>query len=92
MRRSFPCSTPRTSWRDTGRGCLKEEEESTDDQAGPERRKYKQLSDSPERCWMERSRGQLPRSSCEISSSSDTFSSPVHSVSAAGGPGGADGP
>ncbi|XP_024134838.1 Nance-Horan syndrome protein isoform X1 [Oryzias melastigma] len=67
---------------------LKEEEESTDDQAGPEHRKYKQLSDSPERCWMERSRGQLPRSSCEISSSSDTFSSPVHSVSAAGGLGG----
>uniref|UniRef100_A0A8C7X445 Nance-Horan syndrome a (congenital cataracts and dental anomalies) n=1 Tax=Oryzias sinensis TaxID=183150 RepID=A0A8C7X445_9TELE len=67
---------------------LKEEEESTDDQAGPERRTYKQLSGSPERCWMERTQSQLPRSSCEISSSSDTFSSPVHSVTAAGGLGG----
>uniref|UniRef100_A0A3P9L869 Nance-Horan syndrome a (congenital cataracts and dental anomalies) n=1 Tax=Oryzias latipes TaxID=8090 RepID=A0A3P9L869_ORYLA len=67
---------------------LKEEEESTDDQAGPERRTYKQLSGSRERCWMERTQSQLPRSSCEISSSSDTFSSPVHSVSAAGGLGG----
>uniref|UniRef100_A0A3Q3VX82 Uncharacterized protein n=1 Tax=Mola mola TaxID=94237 RepID=A0A3Q3VX82_MOLML len=50
--------------------------------------KYKQLSESPERGWMERTRSQLPRKadlgSCEISSSSDTFSSPVHSVSVAG--------
>lgn len=70
---------------------LKDEGESTDDQAVSERQlglKYKQLSESPERSWMGRSRSQLPRKadmgSCEISSSSDTFSSPVHSVSAAG--------
>uniref|UniRef100_UPI0037E77B53 actin remodeling regulator NHS n=1 Tax=Semicossyphus pulcher TaxID=241346 RepID=UPI0037E77B53 len=70
---------------------LKDEEESTDDQAMSEHTlglKYKQLSESPERGWMERTRSQLPRKvdmgSCEISSSSDTFSSPVHSVSAAG--------
>ncbi|XP_037554258.1 Nance-Horan syndrome protein [Nematolebias whitei] len=65
---------------------LKDEEESTDDQAMLEL-KYKQLSESPERSWMERTRAQLPRNmgSCEISSSSDTFSSPIHSVSAAGG-------
>ncbi|KAM4574186.1 actin remodeling regulator NHS isoform 2-T2 [Fundulus diaphanus] len=71
---------------------LKDEEESTDDQAASERQlgglKYTQLSESPERSWMERTRAQLPRKadmgSCEISSSSDTFSSPVHSVSAAG--------
>ncbi|KAM6921682.1 actin remodeling regulator NHS [Xenentodon cancila] len=71
---------------------LKDEEESTDDQAVSEHQlgslKYKQLLERPERSWMERTRGQLPRKvdmgSCEISSSSDTFSSPVHSVSAAG--------
>uniref|UniRef100_A0A4W6E2I2 NHS actin remodeling regulator n=1 Tax=Lates calcarifer TaxID=8187 RepID=A0A4W6E2I2_LATCA len=70
---------------------LKDEGESTDDQAVSELQlglKYKQLSESPERSWMERTRSQLPRKvdmgSCEISSSSDTFSSPVHSVSAAG--------
>lgn len=67
------------------------DEESTDDQAMSEHQlglKYKQLTESPERSWMERTRSQLPRKadmgSCEISSSSDTFSSPVHSVSAAG--------
>lgn len=71
---------------------LKDEEESTDDQAVSEHQlgslKYKQLLERPERSWMERTRAQLPRKvdmgSCEISSSSDTFSSPVHSVSAAG--------
>uniref|UniRef100_A0A3P8TLR5 NHS actin remodeling regulator n=1 Tax=Amphiprion percula TaxID=161767 RepID=A0A3P8TLR5_AMPPE len=71
---------------------LKDEGESTDDQAMPEHQlgslKYNQLSESPERSWMERTRSQLPRKadmgSCEISSSSDTFSSPVHSVSTAG--------
>uniref|UniRef100_A0A8D0AQX5 NHS actin remodeling regulator n=1 Tax=Sander lucioperca TaxID=283035 RepID=A0A8D0AQX5_SANLU len=70
---------------------LKDEEESMDEQAMSERQlglKYKQLSERPERSWMERTRSQLPRKadmgSCEISSSSDTFSSPVHSVSAAG--------
>uniref|UniRef100_A0A668TW89 Uncharacterized protein n=1 Tax=Oreochromis aureus TaxID=47969 RepID=A0A668TW89_OREAU len=70
---------------------LKDEEESTDDQAMSEHQlgslKYKQLSQSPERSWMERTRAHLPRKadmgSCEISSSSDTFSSPVHCVSAA---------
>ncbi|XP_041862427.1 Nance-Horan syndrome protein isoform X2 [Melanotaenia boesemani] len=58
---------------------LKDDEESADHQA---------MSESPECSWMERTRSQLPRKadlgSCEISSSSDTFSSPVHSVSAAG--------
>uniref|UniRef100_A0A3Q3X877 Uncharacterized protein n=1 Tax=Mola mola TaxID=94237 RepID=A0A3Q3X877_MOLML len=43
---------------------------------------------SPEHSWMERGRSRLPRKadmgSCEISSSSDTFSSPIHSVSTAG--------
>lgn len=65
---------------------LKDEEESTDDQAMLEL-KYKQLSESPQRSWMERTRAQLPRNmgSCEISSSSDTFSSPIHSVSTTGG-------
>lgn len=71
---------------------LKDEEESTDDQAMSEHQlgslKYNQLLESPERSWMERTRSHLPRKadmgSCEISSSSDTFSSPVHSVSAAG--------
>uniref|UniRef100_A0A3B4G551 NHS actin remodeling regulator n=1 Tax=Pundamilia nyererei TaxID=303518 RepID=A0A3B4G551_9CICH len=70
---------------------LKDEEESTDDQAMSEHQlgslKYKQLSQSPERSWMERTRSHLPRKadmgSCEISSSSDTFSSPMHSISAA---------
>ncbi|XP_076582647.1 actin remodeling regulator NHS isoform X2 [Chaetodon auriga] len=70
---------------------LKDEGESMDDQTMSEHQlglKYKQLSESPERSWMERTRSQLPRKadmgSCEISSSSDTFSSPVHSVSVAG--------
>nr|XP_015808980.2 actin remodeling regulator NHS isoform X2 [Nothobranchius furzeri] len=44
---------------------------------------------SPEHSWMERGRSRLPRKadmgSCEISSSSDTFSSPIHSVSTTGG-------
>nr|XP_020459122.1 Nance-Horan syndrome protein isoform X2 [Monopterus albus] len=78
-----------------GEMILKDEEESTDDQAVSEHQlglKYKQLSESAERSWMERNRSQLPRKtdmgSCDISSSSDTFSSPVHSVSAAGGLGG----
>ncbi|XP_054458821.1 actin remodeling regulator NHS [Anoplopoma fimbria] len=70
---------------------LKDGEESVGDRAASDRqlgRKYKQLPESPERSWMERTRSRLPRKadmgSCEISSSSDTFSSPVHSVSAAG--------
>lgn len=48
--------------------------------------KYDPLSDSPERGWMERGHSALPQQSdmgsCEISSSSDTFSSPVHSAAA----------
>ncbi|XP_034387400.1 Nance-Horan syndrome protein [Cyclopterus lumpus] len=68
---------------------LKDGEESVGDRAASDRQlKYKQLSESPERSWMARTRSRLPRKtdmgSCEISSSSDTFSSPVHSVSAAG--------
>ncbi|TMS13565.1 Nance-Horan syndrome protein [Larimichthys crocea] len=43
---------------------------------------------SPEHSWIERGRSRLPRKadmgSCEISSSSDTFSSPIHSVSTTG--------
>ncbi|XP_058485835.1 actin remodeling regulator NHS isoform X2 [Solea solea] len=43
---------------------------------------------SPEHSWKERGRSRLPRKadmgSCEISSSSDTFSSPIHSVSTTG--------
>ncbi|XP_068455498.1 actin remodeling regulator NHS isoform X2 [Clinocottus analis] len=43
---------------------------------------------SPEHSWMERGRSRLPRKadmgSCEISSSSDTFSSPIHSMSTSG--------
>ncbi|KAF7658559.1 hypothetical protein LDENG_00010690, partial [Lucifuga dentata] len=75
---------------------LKDKGESLDEQTMPERQlgslKYQQHAESPEHGWMERSRSQLPRKadmgSCEISSSSDTFSSPIHSVSAAGGLGG----
>ncbi|KAM9385061.1 actin remodeling regulator NHS [Pholidichthys leucotaenia] len=70
---------------------VKDEGESTDDQAVSEHQlgslNYAQLSESSERSWMERTRSHLPRKadmgSYEISSSSDTFSSPVHSVSAA---------
>ncbi|XP_033820891.1 actin remodeling regulator NHS isoform X1 [Periophthalmus magnuspinnatus] len=47
---------------------------------------YNPLPDSPERSWMERTHAVLPRKSdmgsCEISSSSDTFSSPVHCAAA----------
>lgn len=70
---------------------MKDGEESAYEQVASEHQlglKYQQLSESPECSWMERARSQLPRKahmgSCEISSSSDTFSSPVHSVSAAG--------
>ncbi|CAF95442.1 unnamed protein product, partial [Tetraodon nigroviridis] len=70
---------------------IKDGEESAYEPAASEHQlglKYQQLSESPECSWMERTRSQLPRKadlgSCEISSSSDTFSSPVHSVSAAG--------
>ncbi|KAI4872850.1 hypothetical protein NFI96_030120, partial [Prochilodus magdalenae] len=66
---------------------LKDEGESTDDQVPPERQlgslKFQQLPESIEHVWMERGRSHLPHKadmeSCEISSSSDTFSSPIHS-------------
>uniref|UniRef100_A0A8C1GET5 Nance-Horan syndrome a (congenital cataracts and dental anomalies) n=1 Tax=Cyprinus carpio TaxID=7962 RepID=A0A8C1GET5_CYPCA len=75
-----------------GEHILKDDEESTDDQAIPEDQhnslKFKQHSGSTEHDWIERGRSHLPRKadmgSCEISSSSDTFSSPIHSVSNAG--------
>ncbi|XP_072527268.1 actin remodeling regulator NHS isoform X1 [Salminus brasiliensis] len=75
-----------------GQRILKDEEESTDDQAMPELQlgslKRMQHSGSPENSWIERGRSRLPRKadmgSCEISSSSDTFSSPIHSVSTTG--------
>ncbi|XP_051918969.1 actin remodeling regulator NHS isoform X2 [Hippocampus zosterae] len=79
---------------------MKDEEESTDDQAAPESLQLGSLKrlqrsgerdrgeGSPDHCWMERGRSRLPRKadmgSCEISSSSDTFSSPIHSVSTTG--------
>ncbi|KAK3509549.1 hypothetical protein QTP70_003085 [Hemibagrus guttatus] len=75
-----------------GRRMIKDEEESTDDQAMPELQleslKRIQHGGSPENAWIERGRSRLPRNSdlgsCEISSSSDTFSSPIHSVSTTG--------
>ncbi|XP_077059809.1 actin remodeling regulator NHS isoform X3 [Siphateles boraxobius] len=75
-----------------GQRIPKDEEESTDDQAMPELQfgtlKRMQHSDSPDHAWMERGRSRLPRKvdmgSCEISSSSDTFSSPIHSASTTG--------
>ncbi|XP_034050517.1 Nance-Horan syndrome protein isoform X2 [Thalassophryne amazonica] len=80
---------------------MKDEEESTDDQAAPESLQLGSLKrlqrsgergggggGSPEHSWVERGRSRLPRKadmgSCEISSSSDTFSSPIHSVSTTG--------
>ncbi|KAG9339505.1 hypothetical protein JZ751_023647 [Albula glossodonta] len=75
-----------------GKQILKDEEESTDDQAAPDHQlpgiKCKQRNGSPDHAWIERGRSRLPRKpemgSCEISSSSDTFSSPIHSVSTTG--------
>lgn len=73
----------------SGTRILKDEEESTDDQAMPELQieSIKHIC-SPESPWIERGRSRFPRKSdlgsCEISSSSDTFSSPIHSVSTAG--------
>ncbi|KAG7315341.1 hypothetical protein KOW79_021429 [Hemibagrus wyckioides] len=75
-----------------GRRMIKDEEESTDDQTMPELQleslKRIQHGGSPENAWIERGRSRLPRNSdlgsCEISSSSDTFSSPIHSVSTTG--------
>ncbi|XP_056305075.1 actin remodeling regulator NHS [Danio aesculapii] len=75
-----------------GEHILKDDEESTDDQTIPEGQhnslKFKQHAGSTDHEWLERGRSRLPRKadmgSCEISSSSDTFSSPIHSVSNAG--------
>ncbi|TRY62268.1 hypothetical protein DNTS_025826 [Danionella cerebrum] len=75
-----------------GQRILKDEEESTDDQAMPELQfgslKHVQHPESPDHTWIERGRSRLPRrvdmGSCEISSSSDTFSSPIHSASTTG--------
>uniref|UniRef100_A0A8C9VYS4 NHS actin remodeling regulator n=1 Tax=Scleropages formosus TaxID=113540 RepID=A0A8C9VYS4_SCLFO len=74
-----------------GERILKDEEESTDDQAVPEHHQLanlKQHPGSPDHTWIDRGRSRLPRKvdmgSCEISSSSDTFSSPIHSVSTTG--------
>lgn len=60
---------------------LKEEEKSTDDQVQPERQlgSFSQRPETPEHVWMQRGRSHLPCKSDEISSSSDTFSSPIHS-------------
>uniref|UniRef100_A0A9J8B675 Nance-Horan syndrome b (congenital cataracts and dental anomalies) n=1 Tax=Cyprinus carpio carpio TaxID=630221 RepID=A0A9J8B675_CYPCA len=75
-----------------GQRIPKDEEESTDDQAMPELQfgslKHMQHPESPDHTWIERGRSRLPRKvdmgSCEISSSSDTFSSPIHSASTTG--------
>ncbi|XP_052425961.1 actin remodeling regulator NHS isoform X2 [Carassius gibelio] len=75
-----------------GQRILKDEEESTDDQGMSELQfgslKCMQHSESPDHTWIERGRSRLPRKvdmgSCEISSSSDTFSSPIHSASTTG--------
>lgn len=76
-----------------GQHILKDEEESTDDQAMPELqlgslKRGVTRAGSPDHSWIERGRSRLPRKtdmgSCEISSSSDTFSSPIHSVSTTG--------
>ncbi|MCI4387861.1 hypothetical protein PGIGA_G00078820 [Pangasianodon gigas] len=62
---------------------LKDEEESIDDQVQPERQlgSFNQHPESPESMWMQRGRSRLPCKTDEISSSSDTFSSPIHSNS-----------
>ncbi|XP_016404152.1 Nance-Horan syndrome protein-like isoform X3 [Sinocyclocheilus rhinocerous] len=75
-----------------GQRIPKDEEESTDDQAMPELQfgslKHMQHSESLDHTWIERGRSRLPHKvdmgSCEISSSSDTFSSPIHSASTTG--------
>ncbi|KAM9445130.1 actin remodeling regulator NHS [Clarias gariepinus] len=65
----------------TGENMLKDEEESTGDQVQPERQlgSFNQHPESPEHVWMQRARSHLPCKTDEISSSSDTFSSPIHS-------------
>ncbi|XP_056269933.1 actin remodeling regulator NHS [Pseudoliparis swirei] len=68
---------------------LKDGEASAGERAACDRHlKYTPLPESPERGWTARTGSRRPRNadmgSREISSSSDTFGSPVHSVSAAG--------
>ncbi|KAK3519277.1 hypothetical protein QTP70_023111 [Hemibagrus guttatus] len=64
-----------------GEDTLKDEEESTDDQVQPDRQlgSFNQHPESPEHVWIQRDRSRLPCKTDEISSSSDTFSSPIHS-------------
>lgn len=64
-----------------GENTIKDEEESTDDHVQPERPlgSFIQHPESPEQVWIQRGRSRLPCKTDEISSSSDTFSSPVHS-------------
>ncbi|XP_017342192.1 actin remodeling regulator NHS isoform X2 [Ictalurus punctatus] len=64
-----------------GENMLKDEEESTDDQVQPERQlgSFNQHPESPEHVWKQRGRSRLPCKTDEISSSSDTFSSPIRS-------------
>ncbi|TTI46071.1 Nance-Horan syndrome protein [Bagarius yarrelli] len=59
---------------------LNDEEECTDDQVHPERQlSFNQHPKSREHVWMLRHQSHLPCKTDEISSSSETFSSPVHS-------------
>lgn len=64
-----------------GENTLKNKEGSTDDQVQQERQlgSFNQHPESPEHVWMQRGRSHLPCKTDEISSSSDTFSSPIHS-------------
>ncbi|XP_058265396.1 actin remodeling regulator NHS isoform X2 [Hemibagrus wyckioides] len=64
-----------------GEDMIKDEEESTDDQVQPDRQlgSFNQHPESPEHIWIQRGRSHLPCKTDEISSSSDTFSSPIHS-------------
>lgn len=64
-----------------GVNTLKDEEESTDDQVQSERQLggFNQHPESPEHVWIQRALSRLPCKTDEISSSSETFSSPVHS-------------
>lgn len=64
-----------------GGNTLKGEEERADVQLRPERQigSFTQHPGSPEHVWVQRGRSRLPCKTDEISSSSDTFSSPIHS-------------
>lgn len=59
---------------------LNDEEEHIDDQVHPETQlSFNQHSKNPQHVWMQRRQSHLPCKTDEISSSSETFSSPVHS-------------